>query len=149
MAGTRVTDGVRKRFLKYPENRSCMRAVHARGNARHDSDAESRLHGHASRLIFDSSRQVSMIQRRRPKVAGDSTDHRNSDVYLADGRLKPIDNVTRSLQLTKTPDGSRKVELDAGQELTEFVVELAGKTGPLLLAHLLDAIGQSAEIGRS
>jgi hypothetical protein len=66
----------------------------------------------------------------------------DAEIDLANRRLQPIDDVARCLQLAQAARGGNEIELDAGKQLAQFVMELARDAGPLFLAHLLEAFGQ-------
>jgi hypothetical protein len=83
---------------------------------------------------------------RRTEIARDAADHGDGEVHLSDGRLQPVDDIARCLELVQAADGRGKIEFDPRQELSELVVQLAGDPGALRLAHLFDALGQRSKM---
>jgi hypothetical protein len=81
-----------------------------------------------------------MIERGRTKVGRNATDHRYADVDLAHRRLQLVDHVAGRLQLLQPAQRRSEIELDAGEQLPEFVVQLAGEAGALFLAHPFDPL---------
>ena len=86
--------------------------------------------------------KIPVVQPRRAQSRGNSPHHRDAEVDLADRRLQAVHNVAGRFQLAKTSDGGDEIELDAGQQLSELVVQLARNTCPFFLAHLLDTLRQ-------
>jgi hypothetical protein len=137
-----VAHRVRQRFLEYSERGSRGLGVDGIGDARGDRHRHAGNHGHSPRFVLDGTPKVAVIEAGRPQPRGDATNHRDAEVDLADGGLQPIDDVTGRFQFVQPPRGAREIELDAGEQLTQFVVQLAGNPRPFFLAHLLEAFGE-------
>jgi uncharacterized protein with von Willebrand factor type A (vWA) domain len=89
-----------------------------------------------------------MIEAGRTEAGRNPPHHRDAEIDLADGRLQAIHDVAWRLQLAESADGRHEIELDAGEQLTELVVQLACDARPLFFAHLLEALRQRGiEIG--
>jgi len=87
-----------------------------------------------------------MIELRRTQVGGDASYERNAKVDLTDGGLDAIDDVAGRLEFAKAAQRGGEVEFDAGEQLTELVVQFARDARSLFLAHLLDAFGQRSQL---
>jgi hypothetical protein len=60
----------------------------------------------------------------------------------------PPDIVERHLALAEPADAGGEVQLDACQQLPEFIVQLASDARPLRFAHLLEMRSKGAQLLR-
>src|SRR6185503_9565831 len=87
-----------------------------------------------------------MIARRRTQMHRKPLDRLQRDFDQPDERLQPIDRLRSHVIAADGPDGASKIELDRGERLTEFVVELAGDFDALVFASGFDTGGQLSQL---
>ena len=83
-----------------------------------------------------------VIQPRRTQPGGDPAHHCDAEINLPDRRLQPIDDIARCLEFTEPSDGGDEIQLDAGEQLAQLVVQLPRDPGALFFTHLLETLGQ-------
>ena len=141
-AGLRMTNRVGQRLFEHAERRGRDLGIDGVVDARRDRHRDAGDRRHAPRFIFDGAAKVAMIEARRTEPGGNPPHHRDAEIDLADGRLQAIDDVAGRLQLAEPADGRHEIELDAGEQLAELVVQLARDARPLFFAHLLETLRQ-------
>src|SRR5688572_12769758 len=98
--------------------------------------------------MVHGSPEVALVKRLRAQVIGDAANCGDRQIDVHHGRLDTLDDIRRRLLLFELLDSAGEAELDAGEQLSELVVQLAGDARPLELPHLLEALGQSAQLLR-
>ncbi|HEU5259424.1 MAG TPA: hypothetical protein VFU28_25735 [Vicinamibacterales bacterium] len=111
-------------------------------DARNDRHGDTRHRGHTARFIFDGAAKIAVVETWRTQARGNAAHHRDAQIDLPDGRLEPIDNISGRLEFAQPPDGGYEIQLDAGEQLAQLVVQLACDPGALFFTHLLETLGQ-------
>jgi hypothetical protein len=137
-----MANGVGQRFFEHAEGSGGDFRVNSVIDARDDRHGDTRHRGHAARFIFNGPAEIAVVQTWRTQARRNASHHCDAQIDLPDGRLEPIDNISGRLEFAEPTDGGPEIQLDAGEQLTQLVVQLACDSGALFFTHLLDALGQ-------